>query len=135
VHTLPFELCASFNKEVGLMFLRAALIAAAIAVAAVGPAAPSHADPGDFASYGSKGDYSAFAFRNELRYVGLYHEDEHNAADLAGRLCAERADGYTERQVMRHLENNPDDYTVNQIVAMVLGAEWHFCPDYYVPSR
>jgi hypothetical protein len=103
---------------------------AAVAVGVV-VATPASADS-TFAHYGHKGDYDAFAYRDELRYVGINHEDAHNAGDLAGRLCNERAEGYSEYQVAYHLDQSPDGYTTAQEVAMVAGAEYHFCPQYLV---
>jgi hypothetical protein len=94
----------------------------------LGTIAPAHAD--DFAHYGYMGDHDPFSYRDELRMAGLNHEDVHNAHDLAGRLCGERAEGYTQRQVLNHLEASPDDYTVHQDVAMLGGAEYHFCPQF-----
>jgi hypothetical protein len=44
---VPLSRAASSNKEVGRILLRATLIAAAIATAAIGSASPTHADPGD----------------------------------------------------------------------------------------
>ena len=95
---------------------------------------PAHADS-TFAHYGYEGDYNAWAYRDELRYVGLLHEDIYNARSLSARLCGERAEGYTEYQVGVHLDQSPDGYTIAQEVAMVAGAEWHFCPEYYAPAR
>jgi hypothetical protein len=82
------------------------------------------------ATIGAQGDHSAVNYRDELRYAGLRHEDQWNAADLGSRLCAERYEGYSRRQVERELAYSPDDYTAEQIIAMVMGAEWHFCPEY-----
>jgi Protein of unknown function (DUF732) len=82
------------------------------------------------ATIGERGDHSAINYRDELRYAGINHEDQWNAADLGSRLCEERYEGYTRRQVERHLSYSPDDYTTEQIVAMVMGAEFHFCPEY-----
>ena len=114
--------------------MRAALVGIAAAAIAVGVAAPAHADS-TFAHYGYEGDYNAWAYRDELRYVGLLHEDIYNARSLSARLCGERAEGYTEYQVGVHLDQSPDGYTTAQEVAMVAGAEWHFCPEYYPPAR
>jgi hypothetical protein len=93
----------------------------------LGTIAKAHADE-EFANYGYQGDHSAIAYRDELRYVGLHHEDVRNARDLAGRLCGEFAEGYNTSQVFDHLDRSPDGYTTTQEVAMVDGALYHFCP-------
>jgi Protein of unknown function (DUF732) len=106
-------------------------IAAGVVAGAMLGMGGAHADPGSgFAHYGYRGDRDAWSYRDELRYVGLNHEDARNANDLAWRLCNERAQGYSEYQVAAHLDVSPDGYTVQQEVAMVAGAEYHFCPMY-----
>jgi hypothetical protein len=110
--------------------LAAPLIAGLVGGLGLGTIGTAHADSEDFAIYGYKGDGDPFAYRDELRMAGLNHEDVHNARDLSGRLCAERALGYTQRQVLWHLEQSPDGYTVHQQVAMLGGAEFHFCPSF-----
>jgi hypothetical protein len=102
-------------------------IAAGTVVLGIAMASPAGATP---SVIGDRGDHSAINYRDELRYSGLHHEDQWNAADLGSRLCSERYEGYSRRQVERELFYSPDDYTNEQIVAMVMGAEWHFCPEY-----
>jgi hypothetical protein len=40
-----------------------------------------------------------------------------------------------QQQVAAQADASPDGYTIAQEVAMVNGAEWHFCPEYYVTAR
>jgi hypothetical protein len=112
------------------------ILAGIVAAGAVMCAVPgtAHADVPDFAIYGYQGDHDPFAYRDELRVAGLNHEDVDNARNLSGRLCGERAEGYTQRQVIWHLDQSPDGYTVHQEVAMLGGAEFHFCPQYQFRS-
>ena len=70
------------------------------------------------------------SYRDELRYTGLYHEDVANAYSLASRVCGKRAMGYNEEQLIRGLEYSADQYTSEQAVVIVSGAEYHFCPAY-----
>jgi hypothetical protein len=98
--------------------------AVALSVAAAGPAGAT------LATIGGRGDHSAVNYRDELRYAGIAHEDAVNAADLGSRLCAKRYEDYSERQLIRQLDGPDTPYTVEEAVAMVTGAEWHFCPEY-----
>jgi hypothetical protein len=93
----------------------------------VGFAVPASAT---IATIGSRGDMNPYHYRDELRYTGLYHEDVANAYSLASRVCGKRAMGYNEEQLIRGLEYSADQYTSEQAVVIVSGAEYHFCPAY-----
>ncbi len=71
-----------------------------------------------------------YHYRDELRYTGLYHGDVGNARSLAARVCGKRAIGYNEEQLIRGLEYAVDQYTPEQAVMIVGGAEFHFCPGF-----
>ena len=101
--------------------------AAAIAAAGIAAAGPAGAT---IAVIGSEGDHNPYHYRDELRYTGLYHEDVANAYSLASRVCGKRSIGYTEEQLIRGLEYSADQYTSEQAVMIVSGAEYHFCPAY-----
>ncbi len=79
---------------------------------------------------GSPDDHNPYYYRDELRYTGLYHEDLANAESLASRVCGKRAMGYSEDQLIRGLEYSADQYTPEQAVEIVMGAEYHFCHVY-----
>jgi hypothetical protein len=89
---------------------------------AAGPASATGAVIGD------EGDYNPDNFRDELRYAGIYHEDVSNASELGPRICRQRAQGFSSSWLEDDLISN--DYAVEQAVAIVRGAEWHFCPRY-----
>jgi hypothetical protein len=78
---------------------------------------------------GSRGDMDPYHYRDQLRYTGLYHEDVTNALSLGHRVCAARYRGFTEGQLVSSLDNF-DEYTSEQAVGIVDGAEFHFCPGY-----
>jgi hypothetical protein len=80
---------------------------------------------------GQRGDMNPYNYRDELRVVGLYHEDVNNAASLGPRICAQRAMGYTEIRLIDSLIGPDPLYSVVQSFQIVEGAEWHFCPGYY----
>jgi hypothetical protein len=101
---------------------------AAVAIAA-GIATASTANA-TIAVIGSRGDMDSYHYRDELRYTGLYHEDVTNAMSLSSRVCGKRAMGYNEEQLVRGLEYSADQYTSEQAVMIVSGAEYHFCPAY-----
>jgi hypothetical protein len=101
--------------------------AAAIAAAGIVAAGPAGATA---AVIGGAGDHSAPNYRDELRYAGISHEDAVNAADLGSRLCAKRYVGYSEEQLILDLAGPGTPYNTEESVAMVLGAEFHFCPGY-----
>jgi hypothetical protein len=103
-------------------------IAAAALAAGIATAIPANAIP---SVIGDEGDYSALNYRDELRYSGLYHEDVSNATELGPRICRQRAEGYSSSWLEDGLIYSPDRYTVEQAVAIVRGAEWHFCPVYW----
>jgi hypothetical protein len=99
---------------------------AAVAIAGViATAGTAHATG---AVIDDKGDYDPYNFRDELRYAGIVHEDVNNAAELGPRICRQRAEGYSSSWLEDDLISN--DYTVEQAVAIVRGAEWHFCSTY-----
>jgi hypothetical protein len=100
----------------------------ALCAAGVLYAAPAHADMN---TYGRRGDANPYAFRAELQDTGLYHEDVPNAYSLGGRVCAARARGFTEEQIVSSLDNNYGDYTAEQAVEIVMGGEYHFCPAFF----
>jgi Protein of unknown function (DUF732) len=103
------------------------IVAAAIAAVGLAAAGPAGAT---IAVIGPRGDHDPYNYRDELRYTRLYHEDVTNAASLASRVCGKRAMGYTEEQLIRGLEYSVDQYTSEQAVMIVEGAEYHFCPAY-----
>ena len=91
----------------------------------VGLAGPANAT---ISVIGSEGDYNPYYFRDELRYAGITHEDVANASELGPRICRQRAEGWTSGQLEDSLMSN--DYTSEQAVVIVRGAEFHFCPQF-----
>lgn len=109
------------------MKIIAAVVAAGAIGAGLGLAPQANAT---IAVIGSRGDMDPYHYRDELRYTGLYHEDVTNAMSLSSRVCGKRAMGYNEEQLVRGLEYSADQYTSEQAVMILSGAEYHFCPAY-----
>jgi hypothetical protein len=114
-------------KKIILGGIAAAVIITGSAFAGLFGSGTAHATA---AAIGREGDFDPYNYRDELRYTGLYHEDVTNAYSLATRICGKRAMGYSSGQLMDGFIYSPDQYTVEQAVAIVRGAEWHFCPAY-----
>jgi hypothetical protein len=102
------------------------LVAAASATAAllITPGL-AHAD-----NWGSYNDHSGAAYAAELGAEDVYL-DATSAASLANEICAERARGVTEDDAIRaYYATDPRD-SANAAIAVVVGAERHFCGSYY----
>jgi hypothetical protein len=81
-------------------------------------------------SYGYKGDHDANAYELELMADGAIPTNG-SVADLAQKVCKERAAGYSEKELMDRLENpSATHYGTKWSVDTVMGAEFHFCPEY-----
>jgi hypothetical protein len=99
------------------------IVAAAIAAVGIAAAGPAGAT---VAVIGAEGDHSAVYYAAELQYAGM-NEYTWQAASLGPNVCEQRSEGYSERQLIR-LWDGPT--TAEQSVAIVDGAEFHFCPGY-----
>ena len=97
--------------------------------AAVALAPNAHAE---INAYGQQGDASTVAFSMELSDTG-WLTDNTQAWTIANNVCNMRASGSTERGITNLLINQ-GGHTIEQAVVMVNGAEWHFCPAYYVSA-
>ena len=97
--------------------------------------ATAHAIP---VYYGEQGDHDAYALTREMHDDG-YTGTVDYARQLASVICARRAGGYSQDSMENYTSgwlgrqpstpDNPDDLAI----ATVYGAEWHFCPAYFVP--
>jgi hypothetical protein len=113
-----------------------ATVAAAIGIAAAGPA---HADPsyigvgsnaannGPFS--GPMGDHSADAYWVDMTSIGVTGTVE-QAGKLANTVCTGLANGMSEGQEIAAMVSG-DSSQVTQATLAVHSAEWHFCPSYY----
>lgn len=80
----------------------------------------------------TRGDMNAYAYLSEINSSGM-SGSVFSARNLASTVCEKRAEGITESEAISYMEAPPPPIaTHHQEVAMVLGAEWHFCPSYYV---
>jgi hypothetical protein len=78
---------------------------------------------------GRSGDMDPYHYRDELRYAGIVHEDAQNATELGPRICRQRIAGWSSGQLEDSLIDE-GNYTTEQAVVIVRGAEFHFCPAY-----
>jgi hypothetical protein len=110
------------------MFNRSKITAACGALLTAGAvggvlASPAHAS--------TEGDQDGYAYTRELHNVGI--TPAHSGAILAQSICEKRAEGYTQDAVIEYEESPPPPIASHrQAVVIVTGAEWHFCPSYYI---
>jgi hypothetical protein len=88
----------------------------------------------DYPLYGHEGDRDVAAFASELYPFGVYLSAP-QASQVAKNICGEEAEGYTRAQEEEVTEQA--HYSIGYSVYAVMGAEWHFCPQFdslHVPS-
>lgn len=107
--------------------IKVALVGAAITAVGLGFATTANATN---ATIGERGDMSAVNYRDELGYANI-REYTWQAQTLGPSVCSYREQGYTEDALIGAEEGAPGYYKVEQSVAIVMGAEWHFCPEYF----
>ena len=79
----------------------------------------------------SEGDRDASAYAAELAIAGL-PAPAYSAQRLAGTICERRSEGISESAAIAYMEAPPPPIASHhQAMAIVMGAEWHFCPAYY----
>jgi hypothetical protein len=111
-------------------------------VAGIGLAAPASAS-----NNGYQGDRDAYAFTQDLREGNPRDPDNvtytgtvAHAQQMANTICDWRAKGFSQSALSdgyvwqwlgdpQPTADNPDGLAI----AVVYGAEWHFCPAYFVP--
>jgi hypothetical protein len=117
-------------------FAGAALTAAAAVIPAQAHAIPS-------VVYGTKGDRSVNAYLAELNYQGIRVSVDY-ANGMAGDVCRARSQGITEYDLLVYLTAQaphqqvgplptlsiPTQQSSDSAVAVVYGAEYHFCPQF-----
>jgi hypothetical protein len=81
---------------------------------------------------GSRGDHNAHAYAAELRADGMSGTAD-SAENLAAQVCLARTNGHTEQEAISYAETMP--MPTKMAVDVVMGAEWHFCPQYATTSN
>jgi hypothetical protein len=76
---------------------------------------------------GSRSDHSAYAYAAELRADGMSGTAD-SAENLAAQVCLARTNGHTEQEAISYAETMP--MPSKMATDVVMGAEWHFCPQY-----
>jgi hypothetical protein len=71
------------------------------------------------------GDHDATAYARELNAVGFTYSPS-DVVYLASTVCHQRSTGLSEQDII----GAPRGRGVQMALAMVLGAEFHFCPAY-----
>jgi hypothetical protein len=92
----------------------------------VGLAGTAHAT---IATIGVRGDMSAVNLTDELRYTGM-HQFVFQSETLGPWICSERASGVSEDGLIHYYDGPTTPYTAEQSVVIVMGSEYHFCPEF-----